>query len=126
MVEVIRIQQTVQVRNALQSLQWRALHCIMVQCSRVHTVCPVTCAPSNHSCMLQVAEWLQQHSLLPERDCGQYSSERAWRSRLTKRRDASAPLPLFIASLQLQLEAVVCPPFLMCRLLNFCRMFCYL
>lgn len=66
--------------------------------------------PLDHVRMLQVAEWLQQHSLLPERDCGQYSSERAWRSRLNKRRDASAPLPLFIARLQMQLEAAVCPP----------------
>ena len=60
-------------------------------------------------CVLQVAEWLLQHGLLPERDSGQYSSERAWKSRHNKRRDASEPQPLFIARLQEQLEAVVRP-----------------
>lgn len=117
LLEVIRIQQVVQV-----GLYHDAIECGLRQpCGQCSHWAAIIIAPALHqykrverhaqtdASTPQVTEWLRQHALLPERDSGQYSSEAAWRSRLNKRRDASAPQPLFVARLLQQLEAVVRP-----------------
>lgn len=46
-----------------------------------------------------------------ERHWGRYSSAQEWRSAVNKRRDASAPIPLFLQDLLQDLRQVSPPPF---------------